>query len=57
MLDSANMPTQGKILAELKSKPVSWRLIVPLLLLDSSLTKAKVQELAGTRLVLDRWRA
>jgi hypothetical protein len=43
---------QGKILLELKSKPVSWRLIVPLLLLDPSLTKARVQELAGKEAAL-----
>ena len=42
----------GKILEKLKDKkvPLSWKLIVPLLLLDPSLTKRKVQELAGTHL-------
>jgi hypothetical protein len=40
----------GKILEKLKDMPSSWKLIVPLLLLDFSLTKRKVQALAGTHL-------
>lgn len=37
----------GKILEKLKGKPVSWRLLIPLVLLDPTLTKAKAQQLAG----------
>lgn len=38
----------GRIFEELKSRPVSWRLIVPLVVLDPSLTRAGIRKLVGT---------
>jgi len=37
----------GKIFEKLKSKPVSWRLIVMLKLLDPALTKAQLRKFGG----------
>jgi hypothetical protein len=41
--------TEGEILEGLKSKPLKWRLIVPLLRIDQDLGNVEVQDLAGIK--------
>jgi hypothetical protein len=43
------MLKEASILGGLKSKPLAWRLIVPLLRIDHDLGNVEVQDLAGNK--------